>query len=154
MSPANRSDRRDCSIADALQIVGDRYALLVVREIGYGNTRFDQIAARIAGPRDVITARIRKLQEAGIVERRLYSDHPPRYYYLLTSPGRDLEPVLLALKEWGDRHCNPGSEPVVFEHSCGETFHPETVCCACGGHVAPGELTVVGGTDVTLGERR
>jgi DNA-binding HxlR family transcriptional regulator len=146
--------QRVCSIADALGVVGDRYALLVVREIGYGNTRFQEIAARTGAPRDVLTARLRKLEEAGILERRAYSDYPPRYDYLLTASGQDLEPILLALKEWGDQHCNSGQEPVVFEHTCGETFHPVTVCSACGEAVHAGELTVTGGTTATPGERR
>ena len=72
----------------------------------------------------MLTARLRKLEEAGIVERRLYSERPPRHEYLLTDAGNELHPILLALKEWGDRHCNPGSEPIVFRHSCGAEFHP------------------------------
>ena len=60
-----------------------------------------------------------------MIERRRYSEHPPRYEYLLTEAGRELQPILLALKEWGDRHCNPGAEPVVFQHTCGADFTPD-----------------------------
>ena len=108
-----------CSITDALSLVGDRYSLLVVREIRYGRTRFTQIADGTGAPRDVLTARLRKLEAAGVIERRLYSERPPRHEYLLTEAGNELHPILLALKEWGDRHCNPGAEPVVFRHTCG-----------------------------------
>jgi len=129
-----------------MAIVGDRYALLVVRELGYGQTRFQEIAAGIGAPRDVLTSRLRKLEQAGVIERRLYSERPERYEYLLTDAGRALQPILMALKEWGDRHVNPGAEPVIFTHTCGAEFHPQTVCAACGEPVRDGELTVTGGT--------
>jgi DNA-binding HxlR family transcriptional regulator len=135
-----------CSVADALSIVGDRYALLVAREIRYGHTRFGDIAASTGAPRDVLTSRLRKLEQAGVVERRLYCEHPPRHEYVLTAAGEDLQPILLALKEWGDRHCNPGAEPVVFRHVCGADFRPLTVCAACRQPLRDGELTVSGGT--------
>ena len=135
-----------CSITDALSIVGDRYALQVVRELRYGLTRFQDIAAGTGAPRDVLTARLRKLEQAGVLERRLYREHPPRYEYLLTDAGRELQPILLALKEWGDRHCNPGAEPIVFRHTCGAEFHPLTVCAACHAPLREGELVVSGGT--------
>jgi DNA-binding HxlR family transcriptional regulator len=144
---------RVCSITDALAIVGDRYSLLVAREIRYGNTRFNEIAAGTGAPRDVLASRLRKLEEAGVVERRPYSEHPPRHEYRLTDAGNELHPILLALKEWGDRHLNPGAEPIVFQHSCGAEFHALTVCQACGEPVDEGELTVIGGThpvDATL----
>jgi DNA-binding HxlR family transcriptional regulator len=135
-----------CSITDSLAIVGDRYALLVIRELRYGNSRFEGIATATGAPRDVLTRRLRKLERAGLIERRPYSERPLRHEYVLTDAGSELHPVLLALKEWGDRHLNPGSEPVVFEHSCGHEFHARTVCEACGGAVGVGDLEVVGGT--------
>jgi DNA-binding HxlR family transcriptional regulator len=142
-----------CSVADALSLVGDRYALLIVREVGYGNTRFQDIARLTGAPRDVLSSRLRQLVEGGLLKRRLYSERPARYDYLLTDAGLDLEPVLLALKEWGDRHCNPNAEPVIFEHTCGATFHPVTVCPACHEEICPGALSVVGGTHAVIGER-
>ena len=127
-------------------IVGDRYALLVAREIRYGNTRFDGIATghgRAARRAHLSAPQARK---TGVVERRPYSERPPRYEYLLTDAGKELHYILLAIKEWGDRHCNPGAEPIVFEHTCGADFHPLTVCAACREPVRDGELTVTGGT--------
>jgi DNA-binding HxlR family transcriptional regulator len=144
---------RVCSITDALTLVGERYSLLVVREIRYGRTRFTQLLNGTGAPRDVLARRLRELEEAGIVERRLYSERPPRHDYLLTDAGHELHPVLLALKEWGDRHIHPGAEPVIFEHRCGAEFHAETVCAACGEAIGVGDLTVSGGThpvDATL----
>jgi DNA-binding HxlR family transcriptional regulator len=146
VSPESKPTRRVCSITDALSIVGDRYALLVARELRYGQTRFQDIAASTGAPRDVLTARLRKLEQAGVIQRRLYSKHPPRYEYLLTEAGMELQPILLALKEWGDRHINPGAEPIIFQHTCGADFHPLTVCAACQQLLRDGELTVAGGT--------
>jgi len=141
------TERRVCSIADALSIVGDRYALLVAREILYGNSRFKDIAARTGAPRDVLTARLRKLEKTGVIWRRLYSERPPRHEYLLTDAGKELRPILLSLMEWGDRHCNPGAEPVIFEHTCGAEFHAVVVCAVCGERIGEGQLTAIGGTD-------
>lgn len=146
VSPECKPSPRVCSVADALSIVGDRYALLVAREIRYGHTRFQDIATSTGAPRDVLTARLRKLEQAGVIERRQYSQRPPRHEYLLTNAGRDLQPILLALKEWGDRHVNPGAEPVIFQHTCGADFHPLTVCATCKEPLRDGELTVTGGT--------
>ena len=137
---------RVCSITDALSLVGERYSLLVVREIRYGRTRFTQLLNGTGAARDVLTRRLRELEEAGIVERRLYSERPPRYEYVLTEAGEELHPVLLQLKEWGDRHLNAGAEPVIFEHTCGAEFHATTVCEACGKPIRGGDLTVSGGT--------
>jgi DNA-binding HxlR family transcriptional regulator len=146
VSSESKPSPRRCSITDALSIVGDRYALLVAREIRYGRTRFTDIAATTGAPRDVLTARLRKLEQAGVVERRLYAERPPRYEYLLTAAGTELHPILLALKEWGDRHCNPGAEPVIFRHTCGAEFHAVVTCEACGEPIREGDLTVPGGT--------
>jgi DNA-binding HxlR family transcriptional regulator len=146
MSTEGKPTPRECSITDALSIVGDRYALLIAREIRYGHTRFGDIAAATGAPRDVLTKRLRKLEQAGVIERHPYSDHPPRHEYLLTDAGNELHPILLALKEWGDRHCNPGAEPVIFEHTCGAEFHALTVCAACREPIGVGDLRVAGGT--------
>jgi DNA-binding HxlR family transcriptional regulator len=135
-----------------LGIVGDRYSLLVVREIGYGFKRFTDLANYTGAPRDVLTARLRRLEELGLIERRRYSEHPPRFEYHLTESGNALRPIVIALKEWGDTQLNAGAEPVVFEHSCGAEFHALTVCAACGKPLGPGELTVSGGTHPIEGE--
>jgi DNA-binding HxlR family transcriptional regulator len=146
VSSKGKPSSRVCSITDALGIVGDRYALLVARELRYGVRRFNDIATTLGAPRDVLTARLRALEAAGVIARRRYCERPPRYEYLLTEAGEELHPILLALKEWGDRHCNPGAEPVVFQHTCGAEFHAVTVCAACGEPIGSGDLRVVGGT--------
>jgi DNA-binding HxlR family transcriptional regulator len=152
MDLKDKPTRRVCSVADALSMVGDHYSLLIVREIGYGYVRFKDLVAFTGAPRDVLTSRLRRLEDVGVLERRIYSEHPPRYEYHLTEAGADLRPIVLALKEWGDSHVNPGQEPVVFEHTCGAEFHPLTVCAACRAPVGTGELTVKGGTHPVQGK--
>jgi DNA-binding HxlR family transcriptional regulator len=141
-----------CSVADALAVVGDRYSLLIVREIGYGYRRFNELVGFTGASRDVLTTRLRRLEEAGLIERRLYSERPARHEYHLTEAGQQLRPIVLALKEWGDQQCEAGGEPVVFEHTCGAEFRPLTVCAACRQPVGEGELTVVGGTHPVVGD--
>ena len=94
---------RACSIAGALEVVGDRWALLVVREVSMGSHRFTDIVRGTGAPRDRLTARLNDLVAVGVLERRPYSTTPPRSGYHLTESGRDLLPVLHALLQWGDR---------------------------------------------------
>lgn len=98
---------RVCSIADALELVGDRWSLLVIRELGFDVRRFDQIQTRTGAPRQMLAARLRKLEDVGIVERSKYQDRPVRYEYLLTAAGRELIPILSMLRQWGERHAPP-----------------------------------------------
>jgi DNA-binding HxlR family transcriptional regulator len=127
-------------VADTLAVIGEKYAILVLREVFYGVRRFDEIQRNTGAPRDVLTARLRRLEDAGILTRRRYSDRPPRFEYRLTDAGRELRPVLMTLMAWGDKHLT-GRPYVVFEHSCGADLDPVTVCRACGREVADGELT-------------
>ncbi len=94
---------RVCPIADALGVVGDRYALLILREIGFGVRRFSDIRSNTGAPRDTLTNRLRDLEEAGVIERRRYSEHPPRDEYYFTSAGEGILPVLRALRGWGEQ---------------------------------------------------
>ncbi|MGW7366856.1 winged helix-turn-helix transcriptional regulator [Streptomyces sp. NPDC054841] len=131
---------RPCSIADALSLVGEKYALLVLREVFLGVRRFDRIARNTGAPRDILTARLRRLVEAGVLEKVPYSDRPQRFEYHPTDAGRDLQPVLLTLMAWGDRHLSE-RPPTVLEHACGERLTPVVVCASCGGEAAPDTLT-------------
>lgn len=106
---------RPCSAAAALHVVGEKWALLAVREIFFGNHRFEAIARNTGAPRDRLAARLRSLEQAGVVERRPYNERPPRYEYHLTESGRELAPVIRALLEWGDRWVLE-DRPVVMVH--------------------------------------
>ena len=115
MTPASRTPTpRECAIAAALDVIGEKWSLLVVRELFLGCRKFSEIAANTGAPRDILTARLRRLEELGVITRREYSAHPPSYEYLLTEAGKDLRPVILALKEWGLHHVRPdlASRPV------------------------------------------
>ena len=118
---------RPCSVAAALELLGERWSLLAVREISYGVHRFSRIAAYTGASRDMLADRLRKLEEAGIIERRQYSEHPPRYEYELTQAGQELRAVLTVLRGWGDRWA-VDSPPTAFEHSCGHDLDPEVIC--------------------------
>ena len=98
---------RVCSMADALALVGDRWSFHVVREIGMGVRRFDAIQRRTGAPREMLTARLRKLESTGVITRAPYSERPPRFEYALTAPGQELLPVMAALFAWGERHATP-----------------------------------------------
>ena len=95
---------RVCSIADALELVGDRWSLLVIREIGLGVRRFTGIQRNTGAPREMLTARLRKLEDSGVITRQQYSEHPPRYDYMLTEAGQALVPVLRSLRRWGEKY--------------------------------------------------
>lgn len=123
---------RECSVADALQVVGERWTLLIIRELLYGVRRFDGIVRNTGAARDILTTRLRKLEDADIVRREPYSEHPPRYEYHLTAKGRELSDVLAVLMKWGDRHLNPADPPVRWIHACGEKLDPVVVCAHCG----------------------
>ncbi|MFL6238889.1 MAG: winged helix-turn-helix transcriptional regulator [Actinomycetes bacterium] len=143
MSPGTRSARpRRCSIASALAVIGEKWSLLIVRELFLGVRRFNDIAANTGAPRDILTARLRRLEELGVVRRHVYSERPPRHEYWLTEAGRELRPVIMALKQWGDDHLMTEPLPLVLEHSCGEEFRPRTHCAACGEQIDGPSLAV------------
>src|SRR5579863_7982309 len=94
------AEPRPCSIARALDVVGEKWALLAMREVFLGNRRFDEMVRRTGAPRDTLAARLRTLVGAGVLERRPYSDRPARFEYRLTDAGRDLYPVIVTLMHW------------------------------------------------------
>ncbi|MFE5907844.1 winged helix-turn-helix transcriptional regulator [Streptomyces wedmorensis] len=136
-----KASPRPCSIADTLALVGEKYALLVLREVSLGVHRFDRIARNTGAPRDILTARLKRLVEAGILEKVPYSERPLRYEYRATEAGAELQPVLVTLMAWGDRHLNADARPVVLEHDCGEVLSPRLVCAHCGGEADRGSLS-------------
>jgi DNA-binding HxlR family transcriptional regulator len=130
---------RPCSVAAALNLVGEKWALLAVREITFGNKRFDMIARNTGAPRDRLAARLRALEASGVIARRQYSEHPARYEYELTQAGRELREVLRALRVWGDKWAVE-SPPAVFTHSCGHDLDAAVICRHCGQEVDPDDL--------------
>ena len=127
--------RAGCSIAAALGVLGDRWTLLVVRELLYGAHRYGEIAEGTGAATDVLAARLKRLVDAGVVERRPYRERPPRSEYHLTEAGRELAPVLVLLLGWGDRWAND-QVPVVLEHAPdggpAHAVQAHVSCAACG----------------------
>ena len=130
---------RPCSIARALDLVGEKWALLAIREISFGNRRFNEIARNTGAPRDRLAARLHSLVEAGILERREYQSAPPRSEYRLTPAGRDLTPVLRSLVAWGDRWVSD-EPPATLMHGDHE-LEQAVVCRHCGAE-APHQVSV------------
>jgi DNA-binding HxlR family transcriptional regulator len=124
---------RPCSVARTLEIVGEKWALLAVREVFLGNRRFDEMVRKTGAPRDTMTARLKTLVAAGVLERRPVSEHPPRFEYRLTQAGLDLYPVIVSLMQWGDRYLPDGDvPPMVLTHNCGNVLGSVSVCSSCG----------------------
>ena len=130
---------RPCSVAAGLALIGDRWALLVVRELLLGYHRFDELARNTGAPRDRLAARLRDLESCGVLERRQYQERPTRYEYHLTEAGWELGPVIQALRTWGDRWAVE-EVPMVFHHSCGHDLEAAVTCAHCGEPLRPGEL--------------
>jgi len=143
-----------CPVAGTLSVVGDPWTLLILREAFNGVRRFDAWQERLGVARNVLAARLRSLVEHGVLAPRLYSQRPPRRDYVLTAKGRDLQPVLLALKAWGDRHVyGDAQRPLQLFHACGAELEPALVCKACGEPVTGRDLTSRFHVAETVGER-
>ena len=124
----------NCSIARPLSVLGERWALLVIRDVSLGRCRFDEIQRSLGLATNVLSQRLATLTDEGILERRPYSGHPDRFEYRLTEKGRDLTPVLWALLRWGDKWtAGEAGAPLELIHAdCGEAFHMVPTCSACG----------------------
>jgi DNA-binding HxlR family transcriptional regulator len=123
-----------CSLAKSLEVVGERWSLLIIRDVLNGNRRFSGIQANLGVARNVLSARLQRLIDEDILERRAYQESPPRYEYFLTEKGLDLWPALIALMGWGDRHSgNPAGPPLRVVHKgCGGFVSDRGICADCG----------------------
>lgn len=127
-------DGQVCSIARALDVIGERWSLLIVRDALFaGVTRFGDFQHNLKVAPNILTARLDGFVAAGIMERRRYSERPTQYEYLLTAKGRDLGPALIALTTWGDRWASPDGPPILYRHAdCGVPIDQQIVCANCG----------------------
>ena len=152
---ANYTNERG-SIAATLEVVGDPWTLLILRDAFVGVKRFEQWQERLGVARNVLASRLKTLVGHGVMEARRYSERPPRQEYLLTEKGLALSPVLLTMADWGDRHVyGVGNGPVHFVHkTCGHDFVPRLACEACGEVVERADLkrVVHDGPSPTVGE--
>jgi DNA-binding HxlR family transcriptional regulator len=125
-----------CSVAQTLEVVGEWWTMLIIRDCFLGITRFDEFHQRLGISRNILTERLDHLVETGVLTRHPYQGNPVRYDYRLTDKGRDLWLVLTAMREWGDRWVADDGPPVIVEHkACGHETTIVPTCSSCGGTV-------------------
>jgi len=137
-------DTQACSIARTLEIVGERWTLLVVRDALQGKKRFEEFQASLGIARNVLAKRLDTLVEHGVMERVPYSERPLRHEYRLTEAGRELRVPLIGLLRWGERHVHDADAPHVrvSHRDCGGDVVAELRCTECGASPTPREVEV------------
>jgi DNA-binding HxlR family transcriptional regulator len=139
-------ETQTCSIARALEVVGERWTLLILRDALLGVRRFDDFQADLGIARNVLADRLSRLVDAGVLEKRAYSERPLRHEYRLTDKGRDLWPVVHALARWGDKHDAPDGPPVLFVHrDCGGAVSGHRICEDCGAELEVRDVRAIRG---------
>jgi DNA-binding HxlR family transcriptional regulator len=131
------------SVSRALGLVGEKWTLLILREAFFGVRRFGQLARNLGIPRPTLSARLRTLVDAGLLERVRYATEPDRHEYRLTRAGIDLFASIVTLMRWGDEHlAGPEGAPIVLRHNdCGEIADPYLACRSCGGEIDARNVT-------------
>lgn len=138
-----------------MQVVGDPWTLLIVRDAFGGTRRFEQWQERLGVARNVLASRLKRLVAEEVMEARLYSQRPPRREYVLTKKGRDLYPVLMTMLTWGERYVTESCGAPTFKHkNCGQPFRARIHCEACGEPTAPHDLVVVAAPGLRIDESR
>ena len=133
---------QNCSLARALELLGERWTMLIVRDAFYGVRRFTDFHTHIGAPRAVLTERLHTLTEAGVLEKRQYQDGPARYEYVLTESGERLWPTLYSLSRWGDDFLpdESGAHRLFLHVECGERLDSVGNCPACERAVPPRDV--------------
>jgi DNA-binding HxlR family transcriptional regulator len=136
-----------CSIAQSLEVIGEWWTLLILRDAFFGITRFEQFQERLGIARNVLASRLDGLVEHGVLERRSYDEARERYDYVLTEKGKALWPVLTTIRQWGDEWIvGTGNEPVQMVHTkCGEHTTAALMCDRCGEKIHRRDVRVVAG---------
>jgi DNA-binding HxlR family transcriptional regulator len=133
---------QNCSIAKSLELLGERWTLLVIREAFLGTRRFEGFLERLEIARNVLSARLARLVEEDVLEKVRYQERPDRFEYRLTEKGLDLWPVIVSLLQFGDRHYAPDGPPVVLRHrDCGGEVDSHRICTACGARLTARDAT-------------
>jgi DNA-binding HxlR family transcriptional regulator len=137
----------DCSVAQCLEVVGEWWSMLIVRDAFFGVRRFDDFQNSLGISRNILNQRLTRLVDEGVLQRVRYQEHPPRDEYRLTDKGRDLWAVLTAMRQWGDRWASPDGPRLVIEHKdCGHIAEAIPTCSECGGQMGPGNVRARRGT--------
>jgi DNA-binding HxlR family transcriptional regulator len=143
-------DTQNCSIARTLEVVGERWTLLVLRDAFLGVRRFDDFQRDLGVARNVLAERLSRLVDQGLLEKRRYQERPERFEYRLTQKGRDLWPVIHALASWGDEHAAPAGPPRLFLHrDCGGRVSDRRLCEKCGAELDVRDVEVRDGPGVS-----
>jgi DNA-binding HxlR family transcriptional regulator len=133
---------QNCSIASTLELIGERWTLLILRDAFMRIRRFEDFQRSLGIARNVLSARLQLLCDEGILERRVYQERPVRYEYRLTEKGIDLWPILMTLVKWGDRYMADAGPPVLIEHKgCGGLLDDHLMCDRCGQALAARDVT-------------
>ena len=137
----------NCSVAQCLEVVGEWWSMLIIRDAFLGVTRFEDFHERLGISRNVLNQRLSHLVEEGVLERVEYCEHPPRYDYRLTQMGRDLWPVLTAMRQWGDqwRAAPEGPRLELVHEACGHVSQIVTSCSECGEPVTARSVRAIAG---------
>jgi DNA-binding HxlR family transcriptional regulator len=123
---------KECAIARTWAVIGERWTMMVLRELFRGSHRFEEIQAKLQTGRNVLADRLQQLEADGVIERRQYQDRPVRHEYHLTQKGEDLYPLLLAMLRWGNTY-TVDEPPLRLRHkSCRHVVEPRMVCDSCG----------------------
>ena len=138
-------DNQNCSIARTLELVGERWTLLIIRDAFLGRSRFDEFQESLGIARNVLTDRLKRLVEEGILERRRYSERPPRDEYVLTEKGRELRLALTGLRQWGDRYLSEQPPRLLQRKSDGKPVVVAFVPADAVNVIGPDELVSVPG---------
>jgi len=126
-----------CSIASTLEIVGERWTILILRDVFLGVRRFEDLQRDLGVARNILQARLTRLVEQGILVKRPYQERPLRHEYRLTEKGADLWPVLVSMLKWGDTHAIDGERPIILQHrGCGGELDDRRRCTTCGADVS------------------
>ncbi len=136
---------QNCSVARALEAVGERWTLLIVRELLVKPLRFSQLERRLPIAKNTLASRLEKLNDLGIVEKVAGPTGKDGAGYKLSKKGADLYPVVAALMAWGDAYVSPGGAPVVVQHACGGAAGLKLVCATCGGDIDQKHVTFKAG---------
>lgn len=135
-------DNQICSVASTLEVIGERWTLLIVRDAMFGLRRFDEFQADLGIARNVLQTRLERLVAEGILVKQRYQERPPRDEYLLTEKGLDLWPTVVSLMQWGDAHAHAETgSPVLLEHrGCGGAVDGHRTCESCGKRLGPRDV--------------
>jgi DNA-binding HxlR family transcriptional regulator len=141
----NKYEEQNCTIARALEVIGERWTILIVRDALLGVRRFEDFQARLGISRTILTARLAQLVEHGVLDRKRYQRRPDRFEYVLSARGLELWPVIAGLAEWGTRHLTPeGTPPREYRHGmCDKQVHVEARCPRCDLDLGPEEAISV-----------